>query len=138
MWSLSFRVVSFSKRNTNTLRVILICVQKSLVLYLEFLASSSGVLGSLFFSNWSDSLVKTRGFFQDQVLEWLREGLSQVKGLVYPLFTFVIVFIPSHSIFHFLFILVQFLFGFIWVWFGSLPPTYTSGTLRVRVIWEGK
>jgi len=77
------------------------------------LASSSGVLGSLFFSNWSDSLVKTRGFAQDQVLEWLREGLSQVQGLVYPLFSFVIVFIPSQSIFHFLFTLVQVLFEFI-------------------------
>jgi len=77
--------------------------------------------------------VKTREFAQDQVLEWLREGLSQVQGLVYPFVLFCYcssIHLNLSSIFTFL-------------WFDScldlfefdlvhLPPTYTSIGIRAK------
>ena len=68
-------------------------------------------------------MVKTRELAQDQVIEWLREGLCQLQGLVLSFFLFGEVLLPSHPSFISVFILVCFEFEFD---LDHFPPTYTS------------
>ena len=77
--------------------------------------------------------MKTRGFGQDQVLEWLREGLSQGEGLVYRSVLFCYCSSIHHNISS-IFTLLWFdscldLFEFDLV---DLPPTYTSIGIRAK------
>ena len=74
-------------------------------------------------------MVKTRELAQDQVIGWLREGLSQLQGLVLSFLLFGEVLLPSHPSFISLFILVCFEFEFD---LDHFSLTYTSIGIRAK------